>query len=342
MSDATGKDFDVGDATRRSLLIGGAAAALTGCSALGGAPELGGSGATSIVDAHMHIFDGARPQGAAPSGSASYNAFTALNKTFLPREYAKLAAPLGIVGAIVVEASPWLEDNLWYLDRAADDPLVLGVVGQLDAAEPKFAEYLTRFGKNPLYQGIRYSDYFRLGANQRVELKPGVVEAMKLMADLDLTLDSFGPTLDQLRANLLLTDAVPNLRIVLDHQPRYDPTPEQLPTYQALVKDLAARPNIACKLTQIYHTAPDGSVQRDYDVLTEEIEFLFSQFGEDRVIFGTDYPNNYNLADMPARLSIMRRFFATKTPAQAEKYFWRNSARVYKWTRRRNDQPQPV
>jgi hypothetical protein len=33
----------------------------------------------------------------------------------LPGRYRKLAEPLGIVGAIKIEASPWVEDNLWAL-----------------------------------------------------------------------------------------------------------------------------------------------------------------------------------------------------------------------------------
>ena len=38
----------------------------------------------------------------------------------------------GIVGAVVVEASPWIEDNLWILERANSDPVFVGVVGSLD------------------------------------------------------------------------------------------------------------------------------------------------------------------------------------------------------------------
>jgi hypothetical protein len=35
----------------------------------------------------------------------------------------------------------------------------------------------------------------------------------------------------------------------------------------------------------------------------------------------------------------MKKFFATKTRAQAEKYFWRNAARIYKYVKRTADQP---
>ena len=34
--------------------------------------------------------------------------------------------------------------------------------------------------------------------------------------------------------------------------------------------------------------------------------------------------------------------FATKTRAQAEKYFWKNAARIYKYVKRANSQPSPI
>ena len=33
--------------------------------------------------------------------------------------------PLGSVGAIKVEASPWVEDNLWVLEVAQKDPIIV-------------------------------------------------------------------------------------------------------------------------------------------------------------------------------------------------------------------------
>src|SRR6201999_2908540 len=62
-----------------------------------------------IIDAHIHIFDGTRPQGARYMGSPAYRA---VSKISLPAGYRPLAQPTGIVGAVVVESSNWIEDNL--------------------------------------------------------------------------------------------------------------------------------------------------------------------------------------------------------------------------------------
>ena len=76
----------------------------------------------------------------------------------LPDRYRKIAVPLGIVGAIEVEASPWLEDNQWVLDVAAKDKIIVGTVGNLEPGKPDFRKQLERFQRNPLFRGIRYGN----------------------------------------------------------------------------------------------------------------------------------------------------------------------------------------
>jgi predicted TIM-barrel fold metal-dependent hydrolase len=103
---------------------------------------------------------------------------------------------------------------------------------------------------------------------------------------------------------------------------------------------MADRPNIFVKLSEVYHPRlTDGVIVKDYEPLRARLEFLFDAFGEDRVLFGSDYPNSYGVATIPEEVGLMKRFFATKSKEAAEKYFWKNSARVYKWTKRASDQP---
>ena len=103
---------------------------------------------------------------------------------------------------------------------------------------------------------------------------------------------------------------------------------------------MAGRPNIIVKLTEVYHPRlDDKQVVDDYDTLRDRLEYLFGMFGEDSVMFGTDYPNSYGVATISEEVGLMKKFFSTKTRAQAEKYFWRNAARVYKYVNRAGDQP---
>ena len=68
-----------------------------------------------VIDTHIHLFDPGRPQGVPWPDKKNQ----VLYRPALPDRYRRVTQGLGIVGAIEVEASPWLEDNQWVLDTAA-------------------------------------------------------------------------------------------------------------------------------------------------------------------------------------------------------------------------------
>ncbi len=322
--------------SRRSFLAGAVATATVAAFGTAGA-QTSSVDDIPIIDSHIHLFDGTLPLGAGYMGSAAYRA---ISKTSLPTMYAPLAKPAGIVGAIVVESSPWIDDNLWYLETCRVNPIMVGVSGNLNPSRPDFGQYVTRFHKDPLYRAIRASHFYNSDAG-KVTLDPVQVANLKLLAQADLALDTANPSMNLMQANVMLADAIPDLRIIMDHLPSFDPTPENQQAYESVVKEMATRPNIFVKLTEVYHPrTADGVIVRDYEPLRDRLEYLYDAFGEDRVIFGTDYPNSYGVATIPEEAALMKRFFSTKSREAAEKYFWKNSARVYKWTRRTPEQPE--
>jgi len=322
-------------ASNRRTFIGGTAAALAFASR--GAPAQSASDDhIPIIDAHIHLFDNTRPLGAGYMGSQAYRA---LSQPSLPSMYSALAKPTGIVGAIVVESSPLVDDNLWYLEQCRANPIMVGVCGTLNPEQSDFGRYVTHFHRDPLFRAIRASHFYS-AENGKVALQSDQVANLKLLAQADLALDTANPTMDLMRANVLLADAIPDLRIIMDHLPSFDPDNDT--DYHAVVKEMADRPNIFVKLTEVYHPrVADGVIVKDYEFLRARLEYLFDAFGEDRVMFGTDYPNSYGVATIPEEVAIMKRFFAAKSRQAAEKYFWRNSARIYKWVKQAPDQPSP-
>jgi predicted TIM-barrel fold metal-dependent hydrolase len=323
---------------RRDFLAGAAAAAIAAGSggALAQSPSVDH---IPIIDAHIHLFDNTRPLGAGYMGSKEYRA---LNKPSLPSMYSAQAKPLGVVGAIVVESSFFIDDNLFYLDVCRADPFMVGVSGTLNPDQSDFGRYVTHFQKDPLFRAIRASRFYTAD-NDKVVLKPDNVANLKLLAQADLALDTANPTMSLMQANVMLADAIPELRIIMDHLPSFDPTPDIQQAYEAVVKDMASRPNIFVKLTEVYHPRnSDGFIVKDYAFLRDRLEYLFEAFGEDRVISGSDYPNSYGVATIPEEVGLVKQFFANKSRAVAEKYFWKNYARAYKWKPRRPDQPVPA
>jgi len=314
--------------TRRQLLA--SARAITTAAALGHAGVLQAAppSAMPIIDTHIHLFDGKRPQGAPYVGPKEFTSHVSL-----PGEYRKMATPHGVVGAIAVEASGWLEDNLWLLDASQSDTIMVGVVGRLQPEKPEFGEYLERFHKHPLYRGIRVNQrYFPASLDNST-----FMASLKLLAQADLVMDTANPNVALLQAMVRLNDAIPDLRIVIDHLPVLDPTPAEMADYRAALAEIHSRPNIYVKLSEILHRV-DGNVAVDLASHRERLDYLMSIFGEDRVLFGSDYPNSVGTATFDQVVSLVKDYFAAKPRTVAEKYFWRNSVRCYKWSKRTREQ----
>ncbi len=103
------------------------------------------------IDTHIHFYDPSRPQGV-PWPPKNLDI---LYSPHLPARFVSLTRDLGVVGAVVIEASPWVEDNQWVLDLAKDNPIIVGFIGNLELGRPEFAGQLKRFAANPLFRGLR-------------------------------------------------------------------------------------------------------------------------------------------------------------------------------------------
>src|SRR5713226_7576962 len=202
--------------------------------------------AIPIIDSHIHLFDQTRPQGAPYSGGGSNT------EPALPARYRRLSAALGVVGAIEIEASPWIEDNLWVLEVSQADPIMVGTIGNLEPDKPEFPEYLERYHKNPLFRGIRYGNLWGRDIT-RQSTNPDFISGLKRLAEADLVMDTANHRVPLLEAVLRISDAVPTLRIVLDHLPALDPADADQPAYTAALQEFRKRPQIYVKLSEIIH-----------------------------------------------------------------------------------------
>jgi len=297
-----------------------------------------------IVDCHIHLFDQTRPQGAPYSGGGSNT------EPALPARYRKLAAPLGIVAAIEIDASSWVEDNLWVLETIERDVSMVGTVGNLQPEKPEFKEFLDRFHKNKLFLGFRYGNVWGYDLVAQVE-NPTFIEGLKLTAQAGLTLDSANPQPDLVAALVKVKDKVPDLRIVLDHIANLAPgrpasngraeiSAADRTVLERHLYDLAMRPAVYFKLSEIMQMDAAGKPVTDPVVYKPRLDYLMDIFGEDRVLFGSDWPNENAVDHLDVVVKIVRDYFATKSRAVQEKYFWRNSIKAYKWVHRDASQPR--
>jgi len=244
-----------------------------------------------------------------------------------------------VVGAIAVEASPLASDNDWLLNVAEKNPIIVGIIGDLVPGSPAYAHDLDRLHKNPLFRGIRYGNLWNRDLSVDIN-KPGFVDGLKTLAQADLVLESANPDATLIRALLDVSDRVAGLRIVVDHLPH-----AVIPTgatarseYQSNLHRLAENRNVYVKLSEI-PVVEDGKLITDPARYRASLDELWNLFGEDRVYFGSDWPNSDHVAPFAETMSIVQAYIATKPHAAQEKYFWKNSVAVYRWRKRRPDQP---
>ncbi|MBV6434453.1 MAG: hypothetical protein IANPNBLG_04706 [Bryobacteraceae bacterium] len=303
---------------RRQFLAGSAAAFAPLDAAIAG----------NIIDTHTHFYDPSRPQGVPwPSKNDPV-----LYRTVLPGEFRRLTKPYGIKGTVVVEASPLLEDNQWVLDLAAKDKTLVGTVGHLQPGKPDFPKHLERFHKNRLFLGIRLG---RLWGSTGREDPPEreFVEHVKMLAEAGLEVDLIGGARLMTDA-VRLSDAVPDLRIVINHLPADRPKePADRTAFEGALKEIARRPLIYAKVSGVLRRV-NGQVPSDVAYYKPALDELWEIFGEDRVVYGSNWPVSDKMAPYGTVFQVVRDYFMGKGQDAAEKYFWKNSRKAYRWVAR--------
>jgi L-fuconolactonase len=297
--------------SRRSLLVSAGALALSSVSA---------AAATRIIDTHTHFYDPTRPQGVPWPSKEEH----ILYRSVLPEEFKRVTARFGITGAIAVEASPLVEDNQWVLDLAAKEPIIVGTVGHLEPGTPEFSMELARFHKNRRFRGIRVADF------ESYLSETPYVEDLKLLAQADLELDILGGPLDLAQA-VRVSDLVPDLRIVIEHLP-FDPPPNRTDrlAYKHALHELGQRPQVYIKVSNLRRRS-GNAVPTDLTFYRPSLDELWSIFGPDRLVYGSNWPVSTEIAPYADVFEVVHKYFATKGQDAMDKFFWRNSKRAYKW-----------
>ncbi|MDT3701136.1 MAG: amidohydrolase family protein [Thermincola sp.] len=262
-----------------------------------------------------------------------------------PEDYKIKAIPEGITGTILR-----LHETQWCLDLAAQEPLIVGVCGAIQSG-PDFEKELERFSANPLFRGICYS-----GRDIEDVEKGSLLSDMQLLADKDLELDLLraiptffgGPKIMQrykgtpasMEGVFKIAERVPKLRIVIEHIGGMAIDGKQTTKeWEAIYKRLAEYPQISIKVSGLMERA---TTRPENERATELLSFyrpaldtLWDIFGEDRLFYASNWPVCEHVGDFITNgLRIVRPYFAEKGDEAYNKFFWKNSKKVYKWVPR--------
>lgn len=277
--------------------------------------------ALPILDAHTHFYDPTRPQGVPWPGKGD----ALLYRPVLPEEFRKLVRPHNVTGTMVIEASPWVEDNQWLLDLAAKDPFLVGIVGNLDPLGTDFAKHLGRFARQRRLRGIRIGH----GAVHKGLDDRRFLQAMRLLVDHDLELDvNGGPDMPASVARL--ARLVPDLRIVINHAAnlRIDgKTPPD--AWLKGMRDAARYRHVYCKVSALVEGTgrTDRTAPRDPAFYRPVLDALWDIWGVNRLIYASNWPVSERFASYATLFAVVQAFFADKG-RQAQENFYAANARV--------------
>ena len=309
---------------RRQLIAG----SIAGAAALGMRSLLADEQVAEldVIDCHTHFYDPSRPEGVPWPPKVSQ-----LYRTVLPADLRDLVKYRKVTGTVIVEASNRVEDNAWLLELAKEDPFIVGIVGNLTPGTPDFAGHVKRFAANPLFRGIRIQVQLLKDL-----LQANKIDDLKLLEDHDLELDvNGGPDTPETIARL--APLLPSLRIVLNHIGNVRVTVDSPPVeWKTGIQAAAKHQNIYCKISALVEgAARDGQeAPDDLAFYKPYIDVVWNAFGDDRVIYGSNWPVSDMAASYETLQRIVMEYAAEKGVDATRKFCSLNAKQAYKWVER--------
>ncbi len=275
-----------------------------------------------IIDTHIHLYDTRRP-GGVPWPPESDKV---LYRPILTGQFNAVADKNGVGMTVIVEASDLVEDNQWVLDLVKDQPRrYLSVVGNLPIGTPGFARQLKRFSKDDRYVGIRMRQ--RPGGENF--FTDDVWRDLRLMA-------KSGMTLDVLLANFSLADIdliagkIPDLKILINHVTglniKRGPAD---PKWVTAVQRAARHPNVYCKVSGLFQRSGQSPAPKDLAFYRPTLDVICEAFGEDRLIYGSNWPVTLRGGTYAEYKAIIMEYFAPKGRSALEKLLHMNARAFY-------------
>jgi L-fuconolactonase len=276
-----------------------------------------------IIDAHQHFWDPARadyPWMDAPE-------LAPIRRAFGPADLAPLLRANGIDASIVVQCRSSIEETEEFLRIAAATPFVIGVVGWVDLTDGAVDETLARLRGLPggdRLVGIRHQVHDESDPDWL--LREDVQRGLTAVFAQGLTYDFLVRT-RELPAAIATAQAFPQARFILDHAAKPPIADGFSREWAELLAALAASGNVWCKISGLATEArwDDWDAQRLLPFVAHAAEC----FGEDRLIFGSDWPVCLLAGSYGATKGALEACLTELGPQLRDKAFGANARRAY-------------
>ena len=271
-----------------------------------------------IIDSHQHFwnYDPVRD-------SWIDNTMSVLRKDFLPNDLEPLLKKKEIDGCIAVQADQSENETEFLLNFALKKPFIKGVVGWVDLLSKNLNERLLYYSKNPFFKGVRHivqaekDDYL---------LRDDVQNGINKLTNYNLTFDILiYPS--QIPSAIELVKKFTKQKFILDHigKPNISKPPQK--SWKENIIKLAKNQNVFCKLSGLV-TETKNYTFKDDDFVPY-IDFIFQNFGPDRIMFGSDWPVCLLAADYSKVFDLIFTYIESHSKNSIRKVLGENAIKVY-------------
>ncbi len=272
------------------------------------------------IDSHQHFWDYNPEEYPWMQGEK----MNPIRRNFGPGDLWAEQERVGLDGSIAVQARQSLKESRWLLELAQNDSRLKGVVGWVDLRGPSLEAELEELSPNKKFVGVRHvvhdepDDQFML----RPEFLRGIGK-----------LHGYGMTYDLLLFPKHLPVAVevvkqfPEQPFVLDHIAKPFIKDGGMSPWYRDIAELASFPNVYCKVSgMVTEAAWRAWNKRDF---RPYLDIVFDAFGEDRLMFGSDWPVCLLGGDYAEVVQLVTDYLGDRGAETIEKVMGSNAARFY-------------
>jgi L-fuconolactonase len=217
-----------------------------------------------------------------------------------------------------------VEESDWLLQLAGEHSFIKGVVGWVDLQSDKVEEDLARLSKNKKFVGVRHvvqsepADFML-----KLEFLRGLGQLKQFNLAYDLLLFP-----KHLPSAVKVVQQFPAQHFVLDHVAKPMIRAGLLQPWKSDLKELAKHPHVLCKISGLVTEAKvKGWKKEDF---RSYLDVAFGAFGEDRVMFGSDWPVCLLAGSYEEVHGLAANYFDQFSADVRDKFFGGNATKFYR------------
>ncbi|HEX8487888.1 MAG TPA: amidohydrolase family protein [Propionibacteriaceae bacterium] len=275
-----------------------------------------------VIDAHQHVWDLDRGRYAWLTDEMS-----PIDRTMTEDEVLPQLHRAGIGGVVLVQAADEAADTELMLDVADRYPQVVGVVAYVPLEQPEqVGAQLEQLAVRSVVVGVRNLIHTR--PDPDFLLRPAVAESLDLIAAAGFAFDVVSALPRHLELVPLLSEAHPELRLVVDHLSRPPIGQAEVEPWWSLIARAAASPQVSAKVSGLY---PDADrMAWSTELVRPFVERALEVFGPERLMYGGDWPISVLAGGYQRVWDGLRPFFDALDAPERTEVLGGTARRIYR------------